>query len=217
MEAARSGLDVLLVTTSLDTLYMLAHARYRLQPPAGSLMARLLDEAKEPEAERWDLHRRAKYALEAQSGVHLLQSNVDGLIVQEGRVLGVQTWEGVERFARATALCVGSFLRARLVQGQLRENSGRLGEMAYDELFEDLQRQGITFEDLELELNDHGEGLPYRVSCQSIAAADADNYGLPKLERLYAAGICVAGAESYEESASRGIELARLLVDDLST
>ena len=216
MAAARAGLDVLLVTTSLDTVYMLAHSRYRLSAPPGTLMARLLEQVGEDEAERWSLHRRAKYALEAQTGIHLLQSNVTGLIVERERVEGVLTWEGVERSARATALCVGSFLQARLVQGQLREAAGRLGEMAYDELFDDLRARGVATEPHRLELSEHGEGLPYEVSFRGIASAELDGWRVGRLERLYAAGVCAGGPQSYEESARRGIELAAVLVSDLS-
>ncbi|MCY4353239.1 MAG: hypothetical protein OXC09_00390 [Truepera sp.] len=39
---ASAGLDTLLVTTSLDTIYALAHDRFELEPPAGTLMAGLL-------------------------------------------------------------------------------------------------------------------------------------------------------------------------------
>lgn len=214
--AARAGLDVLLVTTSLDTVYMLAHSHHRLLAPAGSLMARLLEQAGDNEAERWSLHRRAKYALEAQTGIHLLQSNVTGLIVQGERVEGVLTWEGVERSARAVALCVGSFLQARLVQGQLREAAGRLGEMAYDELHDDLRARGVVFEPLTLELSGQDEGPPYEVSCRTIASTHLDGFRIARIERLYAAGVCAAGAQSYEESAQQGLALARALVNDLA-
>lgn len=216
MAAARSGLDVLLVTTSLDTVYMLAHSRYPLRPAPDTLMSRLVERSADSEAERWSLHRQAKYALEAQGGIHLLQSNVTGLIVEQEWVQGVRTWEGVERQARATALCVGSFLRARLVQGQLQEASGRLGEMAYDELYEDLQSHGVAMNPLELELGEHGEGLPYEVSCRCIAGSELEGFSVRRFFGLYAAGVCAGGAESYEETARRGLELAQVLVRDLS-
>lgn len=211
LAAARAGRDVLLVTTSLDSLYMLAHGQAQLDPPAGTLMAELL-EASEQSGEpvdRWTLHRRAKYALEAQSGIHLLQSSVDGLIVDEGRVIGVRTWEGVERRARVTALCVGSFLEARLEQGSLREVAGRLGEMAYDELFNDLVNHGLSFVPETFELQEATAGLPYRVSCRILASSELaeDGMTLSRLEALHAAGVCASGVQTYEESAAAGMAL----------
>lgn len=216
LAAARGGRDVLLVTTSLDSVYMLAHGEAVLEPPAGTLMAELLDSAEhsgEP-VERWALHRRAKYALEAQSGIHLLQSSVDGLIVEEGRVVGVRTWEGVERRARVTALCVGSFLEARLEQGSLREAAGRLGEMAYDELFRDLVDQGLSFVPKTFELHEATAGLPYRVSCRVLAPSEfvRDGMALSRFEALHAAGVCASGVQTYEESAAAGLELGTMLI-----
>lgn len=212
--ASSEGLDVLLVTTSLDTVYMLAHARYPLEPPSGTLMERLL-QGTDGATERWSLHRKAKYALEGQSGIHLLQSNVTSLVVDEGRVVGVRTWEGVERSARATALCVGSFLHARLEQGRLQEAAGRLGEMAYDELYDDLVSHALTFDSLRLELEEHGEGLPYRVDCKMLAPAELRGFRVERLPALYAAGVCAGGMTGYERSAARGLELGLQVAREL--
>jgi tRNA U34 5-carboxymethylaminomethyl modifying enzyme MnmG/GidA len=216
MAAARSGKDVLLVTTSLDTVYMLAHGQTTLTPPGGTLMAELLASlgySGRP-VERWALHRAAKYALEAQPGIHLLQSNVTGLMTEGNRVNGLRTWEGVERRARVTALCVGSFLGARLRQGRLQEVAGRLGEMAYDELYRHLRQLGLSFTPLELALDDPGEGPAYQVSCHSLRANElgSDHFSLADLEGLYAAGLCARGEQSYEESAADGLSLAAALV-----
>ena len=68
---------------------------------------------------------------------------MDALIVEGGAVDGVETWEGVPRRAGRVALCVGPFLRARLTVGAATERAGRPGEMAYDELVDDLAERGI--------------------------------------------------------------------------
>jgi tRNA U34 5-carboxymethylaminomethyl modifying enzyme MnmG/GidA len=213
--AARAGLDVLLVTTSLDTVYMLAHSRARLEPPAGTLLAGLRGSpaADTEPVERWSLHRAAKYALEAQNGIHLLQSNVTELIEDGGRVAGVRTWEGVERPARTTALCVGSFLHARLEQGRLREAAGRLGEMAYDELFHDLERRGVALVPAEFELGEQNEDPPYQVTCRVLAGTELDpnGFALVRLPGLFAAGTCARGPQAYEESAADGLALGTFL------
>lgn len=216
MTAARAGRDVLLVTTSLDTVYMLAHARATLKPPPETLLSELTAEAAASggPVERWALHRAAKYALEAQPGIHLLQSNVTELSEKDGRVSGVRTWEGVERRARATALCVGSFLEARLEQGRLREVAGRLGEMAYDELFNDLRRRGLSFESATLDLNEPSEGPAYRVSFRAFSRNEqaGGGHALARLAGLQAAGVCVGGPQTYEQSAADGVSLGAGLV-----
>jgi tRNA U34 5-carboxymethylaminomethyl modifying enzyme MnmG/GidA len=216
IHAARAGLDTLLVTTSLDTLYMLASDKARLEPPPDTLMAELVAEVEDAAGftDAWALHRAAKYRLEHTPGLHLLQSSASGLLVEDGAVLGVATWEGVPRRARMTALCVGSFLAARLRVGELTEVAGRLSEMAYDDLFADLSARGFQFEDARFAAGEVQGSLPYTVDCQVFAAQEraASGRALPRLARLYAAGVCVHPGLGYEESAAAGLDLGRQLV-----
>jgi hypothetical protein len=125
----------------------------------------------------------------------------------------VRTWEGVERRARMSALCVGSFLHARLEQGRLREAAGRLGEMAYDELFRDLERRGVELVPAEFELDEQDEGTAYRVSCRVLARTElaTDGFALARLPGLFAAGTCARGPQAYEQSAADGLELGSFL------
>lgn len=123
MACARAGLSVLLVTTSLDTVYNLVGAGAALTPPDGTLLAELC--GTDPvEVTTFELHRRAKTVLERDPNLYLLQSSVSGLETAletgAGRVVGVTTWEGVTRRAPLVALCVGSFLHARLTVSTLR-------------------------------------------------------------------------------------------------
>ena len=133
----------------------------RLEPSSDTLLAALLADLEDENgsADAWALHRAAKYRLEHTPGLHLLQSSASALLVEEAAALGVATWEGVPRRARTTALCVGSFLAARLRVGTLTEVAGRLSEMAYDDLFDDLAARGFQFEGVMREsgLNDQGE------------------------------------------------------------
>ena len=138
--SVRAGLDVLLVTTSLDTVYNLLGDGVTLEPPPNTLMAEVHREVAEADGYvgNWAFHRGAKGTLETLSGLHLLQSSVSSLLVEGETVTGVSTWEGVDRLAKRVALCVGSFLEARLRVGSLVEEAGRLSEMAYDDLYESL-------------------------------------------------------------------------------
>jgi len=209
---ASAGRDVLLVTTSLDTVYNLVGDGATLEPPPGTLMARLVGEA--GYIGTWELHRRAKYALEAQPGVHLLQSSVSSLLVRGGAVQGVTTWEGVDRLAPKVVLCVGSFLGARLTVGALTEAAGRLSEMAYDDLYESLEELGFEMETVTLEASPSSGSLPYTVTCKRFAPAewDAVSFALPRLGGLYGVGVCVSGGLPYEEAARLGRALAEKLL-----
>jgi Glucose inhibited division protein A len=212
LACAKSGLDVLLVTTILDTCYNLVGDGAVLRAPAATLMA----EATLPLANdrgfvpTWELHRAAKFALEHTSGIHFLQSSVSSLIVEGTKVTGINTWEGVPRYAENVALCVGSFLEARLTIGNLTESAGRLSEMSYDDLYLDLLARGFGFEKLRLDAAAVNDSLPYRVVCQVFAQGEIDRegFGSSRFENLYAAGTCAFGYLTYEQAAAQGRDLA---------
>lgn len=220
---ARTGVRCLLVTTSLDTVYTLFGDRALLSAPPGSLMAtalRAAGQAVEPggavdgvEVGSWALHRAVKQLLEAEPNLHLLQSSVSGLAVRGGGLLGVATWEGVDRFAGRVALCVGSFLSALLHIGQSVEEAGRLSEMAYPDLYDDLLARGFEFVPAQAEVTQVQGSLPYRVEFRTFAQGEwnANTFALPRVPGLFAAGACVDPTVSYEKAARHGMDLARRL------
>ena len=216
---AAAGLDTLLVTTSLDTLYTLFDKtrldENQLETPTPSTLLRDLNAELADEhglVDPWALHRGGKYALEHTPGVHLLQSSVSSLLVTAGGVEGVTTWEGVPRRGRRTALCVGSFLEARLRVGDLVDTAGRLSETAYDDLYEDLCAHGLDFAAAQREVDGP---LPYSVAFKTFASSERTGFRLHRLEHLYAAGLCADPTLTYEQSALQGRELAAALVADV--
>jgi len=216
--AARAGLSTLLVTTSLDTLYVIAHDAYGLRPPPGSLMAACLGASGEVPilADAVPLRREAKRLLEAEHELHLLQSTASALLTDGSGVTGVATWEGVDKMGSSVALCVGSFLAARLTVGSSVERAGRLSEMAYADLEEDLVSRGFGFEAESLRLEGLGGALPYEVDFDVFGRAEwsADTYRLGRLAGLYAGGAGV-GRFGYETAAREGMALARSVMKDL--
>ncbi len=216
LAAARGGLEVLLVTTSLDTVYNLVGVAAELTPPAGTLLEELCGGTKPRVVETFELHRRAKGALEREPKLHLLQSSVTGLSTENGRVTGVSTWEGVGRAAPRVALCVGSFLQARLKVGTLTETAGRLSEMAYDDLYDDLVVLRFTFEDVTLEVSESRGAPSYTVSCRRFGAAErnTETFALRRLGGLYAAGVCASGYLPYEEAVVQGRKFAEVLLSE---
>ena len=210
---AGAGADVLLVTTSLDTLYAPPAERVAFDPPEGSLGATFagdLPRAADGTVGAWELHAAAKYALEARSGLHLLQSNADAVLVEEGRAVGIETWEGVSRRGAAVALCVGGFLRARLRIGDAVEEAGRPGEMAYDDLADDLAGHGLA---LVPDRDAGGGGITpaWSVRFERFAEGAVEDTRVRGPEGLHAAGICVHGPVPYERTVREGARLARVL------
>ena len=209
LACAAKGLDTLLVTTSLDTVYNLLGDGVKLEPREGTVMKAAFDKLAESGfLGNWDMHRYAKQVIETVPEIHFLQSNVSGLIVQDRRVIGVHTWEGVARYAKKVALTVGSFLRPRLTIGTLTEAAGRLSEMAYDDLYDNLLSLGFDFEPIELEAAFEDDSLPYSIDCQVFADHEKEGFRLTRLNDLYAAGVCAFGAISYEDAALQGRDLA---------
>jgi tRNA U34 5-carboxymethylaminomethyl modifying enzyme MnmG/GidA len=215
LACAKAGLDVLLVTTILDTCYNLVGDGAQLQPLADTFMAKAITTLADERGfvTTWELHRAAKFALEHTPGIHFLQSSVSSLITKDNQVKGINTWEGVPRYAKHVALCVGSFLESRLTIGNLTENAGRLSEMSYDDLYLDLVARDFQFEALQLNTDAVEDSLAYRVDCKVFAKDEIDmvSFGSSRLTHLYAAATCAFGYTTYEQAAQQGISLAEQL------
>jgi tRNA U34 5-carboxymethylaminomethyl modifying enzyme MnmG/GidA len=215
LACAKAGLDVLLVTTILDTCYNLVADGAVLQPPAKTFMAEAVTTLADERGfiPTWELHRAAKFALEHTPGIHFLQSSVSSLMTEDNQVKGISTWEGVPRYAKNVALCVGSFLESRLTIGNLTENAGRLGEMSYDDLYLDLMARGFRFDALQLKADAVKDSLAYTVDCKVFGEGEinTETFGSSRLTHLYAAATCAFGYTTYEQAAQQGISLAAQL------
>ncbi len=201
----------LLVTTSLDTIANLPGDGWRFEPPPGGLLERAAGEARGDDGawRSWPLHRAAKRELERLPDLHVLQSTVTALVTDDGRVSGVRTWEGVDRAAARVALCVGTFLRARLELGTLVERAGRLSEMAYDDLHDDLVARGVRFGDAEVRLPGDdltpGYVVRHRVIAPQETAADGALRALPG---AWALGACARPGLELGDAARLGAQTA---------
>ena len=215
---AEAGRRVLLVTTSLDTIFAARRERPAAEAPDGTLQHRLrerLPVAPDGSVGSWELHGAAKGLLERIPTLSVLQSSVDALLVEGDAAVGVATWEGVPRRADRVALCVGSFLRARLRRGASEERAGRPGEMAYDELATDLERRGVPLVPVAW---DGPEGVReddperYAQTFSVVDRAGADGHAVRAVRNLYLAGVCRIGPADYATAAQDGAALARKLL-----
>lgn len=211
---ARVGVATLVVTTSLDTIATLPRDGWAFEPPADGLLATLAAEACRDG--RWSsraLRRGAKRALEQEPALHLLQATVVELLRDpSGRVVGVGTWEGVERRAPCVALCVGSFLEARLRVGASEQRAGRLSELADDALAAQLRTLGVPFAPRRLALDGDDAVPAYRVDHAVVDPAGLTASGeLVALPGAYAFGLCAGGPADVAASAAAGAEAAHVL------
>lgn len=217
---AQRGVRTLLLTTSLDTIATVPRDGWRFEPPSGGLLERVAPEASR--AGRWSaraLRRAAKRELERLSTLHVLQSTVVEVLLDPDRtVTGVETWEGVEHRGRCVALCVGSFLHARLRVGESEQRAGRLSELSDDGLYEQLGALGLVFQEhhIALEGDEDRPGYEVRYAALSDASVGADG-AVTALPGLYAFGLCAGGAPDVGASARAGAAAARTLAAALTS
>jgi tRNA uridine 5-carboxymethylaminomethyl modification enzyme len=109
------------------------------------------------------LYRRAvRSLLEQHRTLTTIQGTVARLVMQEGRVHGVETLEGRRFAARTVVITTGTFLRGRIHIGtETRIAGGRAGESAATHLAEQLEQAG-------LEVARFKTGTPPRVDGRSV-------------------------------------------------
>lgn len=91
-----------------------------------------------------DLYRRGmKSRLEVQPNLHLRQSMVDRLLVNGGRVYGVETQIHERFLSKTVILTTGTFLRGLIHIGLDHFPAGRLGDPPSTRLSEQLQKLGF--------------------------------------------------------------------------
>ncbi|WP_019587543.1 FAD-dependent oxidoreductase [Deinococcus apachensis] len=204
---ARAGRDVLLVTQALD------HLGNLYQPtvegagfPPGSLFASIAAHIA-PDTDGWTFHRHLKAEVEATAGIHLLQSTVTALD-EEGGAVTLSTWEGPSLRARVTVLAVGAFLKGRLLIGDTLEEAGRLSEVAYDFLADDLARSGVWLIGAEGTAPAVEGSPPYDVRFLTPAPPELDGFRLTRFDRVYALGRCTPGDHTYASVLTDAARLA---------
>lgn len=210
---AHSGRDVLLVTQALDSLGNLYQPTVEgADFPAGSVFALIRDRLA-PEVDGWTFHRQLKAEIEGTPGIHLLQSTVTALDEEEGSVT-LSTWEGPKLRAERVVLAVGAFLKGRLLIGDTMEEAGRLSEVAYDFLADDLAAAGVWL--IGGEQTAHGvDGAPdYDVRFLTPAPAELGGFRLNRLDRVDLLGRCTPGEHTYASVLRDAARLAEQLLGE---
>jgi len=168
--AARLGARTLLLTINLDTVAKmpcnpaiggLAKGQLVREIDAlGGLMGRVIDEtgiqfrllnrshgpavhSPRAQADRWLYARTMKERLEAEANLSLGQASVCGLLMADGRCVGVRDTMGREYRSRAVVLTTGTFLNGVVHLGQRQVPAGRAGEPPATGLSEHLRELGF--------------------------------------------------------------------------
>jgi tRNA uridine 5-carboxymethylaminomethyl modification enzyme len=155
LAAARMGARVLVLTGSLEMVAQMScnpaiggvakgHLVKELDALGGEMASvidvtgiqfRRLNASKGPavrstraQADKRRYREEMKQRLENQTGLALRQGEVAKLLVDNGRIVGVQTTMGVVYRARCAILTTGTFLRGAIFVGEARAAGGRAGE-----------------------------------------------------------------------------------------
>ncbi len=188
LAAARMGCRTLLATLSLEQIAQmscnpaiggLAKGQLVREIDAlGGEMARVADETgiqfrmlntgkgpavRSPRSQndRAAYRRAMRRRLHAQPNLHLMQTDVEELLVEGARIAGVRCHGGIAVRARAVILTTGTFLRGLLHLGPAQCRGGRMGEPPSDALSGSLAAHGIALGRLKT-------GTPPRLDARTV-------------------------------------------------
>jgi tRNA uridine 5-carboxymethylaminomethyl modification enzyme len=133
-----------------------------------SIQMRLLNTGKGPavhalraQSDKMSYQNRMKQTLEKQQGLDLKQALVDKILVKKGKVCGVVTSTGARFEAGAVILTTGTYLKGRIIIGDLSYPGAPNGQFPSIRLSDSLK-------DLGIKLDRFKTGTPARVAKSSI-------------------------------------------------
>lgn len=188
LAAARLGASVLALTVDLDSVALMpcnpaiggpakGHIVREIAALGGEMgnaidrtfvQVRRLNTSKGPavqalraQADKLDYQRQMRRTLEQQPGLVLKQAMVESLLCENGRVVGLVTQTGAIYRSGAVVLTTGTYLRGRVIIGDLSYSSGPNGLRPAQGLTASLQELGV-------ELGRFKTGTPPRISHRSV-------------------------------------------------
>ena len=171
LACARMGLKTLLTTLNLDALAMMpcnpsiggtakGHLVRELDALGGEMgraiddefiQSRMLNTRKGPavhslraQADKKAYQLRMRRAIDDCENLDLRQAEVRRIIVENGRVAGVETTTGGAVACRAVVACCGVYLNSRIIIGECSWNGGPQGLLAANALTQNLMDLGFS-------------------------------------------------------------------------
>ena len=102
-----------------------------------------------------------RQVLESQDRLEIKQAEIVKILVEDGKVVGIQTLSGGIYHCNAVILCTGTYLKARCVYGEVSENTGPNGLKAANYLTDSLKELGVK-------MNRFKTGTPARIDRRSV-------------------------------------------------
>ena len=173
LASARSGLKTALFTIYLDTIAMMScnpsiggpgksHIVAEIDMLGGeigkhidkyNLQLKHLNTSKGPaaritrgQADKYWYRIKMKHLLEDTPNLDSIQGTIDGIIIEDGQVKGVISDLGLKYKASSVVLATGTFLKGRIVIGNVKYPAGRIGEKSAEKLSDSLKKNGIIMD-----------------------------------------------------------------------
>jgi tRNA uridine 5-carboxymethylaminomethyl modification enzyme len=188
LASARMGCSTLMLTMNLDTIALMScnpaigglakgHLVKEIDALGGEMAKiidrtgiqfRILNRSKGPavrgtraQADKQRYRMAMKEAVEHQPGLDVKQGSVEKILVEDSRIVGVQTAIGVQYLSSAVIVTTGTFLKGLIHIGLVHYPSGRAGEFPSVGLSDNLRELGF-------ELGRLKTGTPARLNGRTI-------------------------------------------------
>ncbi|WP_405171188.1 tRNA uridine-5-carboxymethylaminomethyl(34) synthesis enzyme MnmG [Paenibacillus sp. FSL H8-0280] len=170
LAAARMGSKTLMITINLDMVAFMpcnpsiggpakGHVVREIDALGGEMgrnidktfiQMRMLNTGKGPavhalraQADKFSYQHKMKETMENEPNLTMRQGMVDRLIVEDGKCVGVVTQTGTEYRAKAVVLTTGTYLRGKVIMGELMYESGPNNQQPSLKLSENLRELGF--------------------------------------------------------------------------
>lgn len=188
LACARLRLDTVMFTVSVDSIALMpcnpnvggsskGHLVKELDALGGEMgknidktfiQSKMLNSSKGPavhslraQADKQAYSTEMRKTLENQENLTIKQGEVTKLLVEEGKITGVQLYSGAVYHCQAVVLCTGTYLKARCIYGDVSNYTGPNGLQAANYLTDSLKELGI-------EMFRFKTGTPARIAGNTI-------------------------------------------------
>ena len=197
LATARLGYQTMIFTVSVDSIALMpcnpniggsskGHLVREIDALGGEMgkvidqtfiQSKMLNKSKGPavhslraQADKAWYSRTMRQVLENQENLDIKQDEVVKILVEEGKVTGVQTFSGTIYPCRAVILCTGTYLRSRCIYGNVSNYTGPNGLQAANHLTDCLKELGIKM---------------YRFKTGTPARIDKNSVDFSKMEEQF--------------------------------
>ena len=132
------------------------------------IQSKMLNKSKGPavhslraQADKQEYSKSMRKVLEQTENLTIRQGEVNEILVEDGRVVGVKTYTGAVYSCKVCVLCTGTYLNARCITGSVSVYTGPNGLQAATHLTDSLEKLGI-------EMRRFKTGTPARIDGSTI-------------------------------------------------